>query len=128
MAPSDALAVVHRLFDAGEWSPETLERHADDVWHPDIEYAPLEEPDRTIRGPDALSRYYASWSDVFGSAEVEVLETELLDTDEVLVHLCVRGAGRASGTPFEFAFWSLYAVEDGRVRSIREYRERPGAS
>jgi ketosteroid isomerase-like protein len=103
---------------------------AAEFWHPDIEWRAVEgaaDDVGTIRGVEAVRRYYEDWFDTLEELRAEVAEV-MFDADErVAAAIRNSGRGRLSGVPVHGSYYVACTVRDGRIVSGREYGTRAQA-
>jgi ketosteroid isomerase-like protein len=103
---------------------------AAEFWHPDIEWRAVEgaaDDVGTIRGVEAVRRYYEDWFDTLAELRAEVTEV-IFDADErVAAAIRNSGRGRVSGVPVHGRYYVACTVRDGRIVSGREYGTRAQA-
>ena len=88
----------------------------------DIEYLPVEEAE-TLRGFDAVRRYFESWVETWEEFRAE--PTEFLDSGAcVIAGEALRGRGDLSGVEVAMEFWSVSRLRDGKVIRRDEYLDR----
>jgi ketosteroid isomerase-like protein len=103
---------------------------AAEFWHPDIEWRAVEgaaDDVGTIRGVEAVRRYYEDWFDTLEELRAEVAEV-MFDADErVAAAIRNSGRGRLSGVPVYGSYYVACTVRGGRIVSGREYGTRAQA-
>src|SRR5205085_4979857 len=100
---------------------------AAEFWHPDIEWRAVEgaaDDVGAMRGAAALRSYYEDWIDTLEDLTAEVEEVIAEAGDRIAVVVRNSGRGRASGAPAEGRYYVACTVEDGLIRSGREYATR----
>ena len=115
--------IVRGIWEAFARFEFPVEAFADDVeWH-----TASDLPDReTCRGVPAVQRMLAEgWALV---VEPACRAEELVDAgDSVVVRWRGWGKGRTSGIPVEWHEAHTYALRDGKVAQVREFRSWPEA-
>ena len=99
------------------------------LWDPEIEWRAIEgalDDVGTIRGHDAMWRYYAEWVETIEDLRLDV---EILFEDDEVVAALIRnsGRGRVSGVPAAGAYYVACLVRDGRLVAGRESASRQEA-
>ena len=77
-----------------------------------------------MRGANAVRAYYQDWIDTFEDLSAEVEEVIVEAGDRVAVAVRNSGRGRASGAPAGGRYYVACTVEEGLIRSGREYATR----
>jgi ketosteroid isomerase-like protein len=91
---------------------------ADIVWNP-IEELPAQGHD-AVRA--SLAHWKAEWEDY------ELIPEEFVDMgDRVVVTVCLRGRGRASGVEIDARFYDVYTLREGKIVRMDQFTERSEA-
>ena len=94
-------------------------------FHEAFEYLPNEEGG-SVRGHDALRRYFERWSEAWDNFDFG--PTEFLDAgDYVFVGLAMNGRGRGSGVEVRMEGWSVWLIRGERAARCEEYLDRAAA-
>lgn len=113
----------------GRLDADSLRYWYEDVWHPEIDWRAIEgAPDDSgvMVGRDRLRAYFEELQDAFEDIVVKPLDvTEVGDC--VVAEMHFTGRSRGAGVPAELVFAITCRVEDGRLRSGREYLTRDEA-
>jgi ketosteroid isomerase-like protein len=103
---------------------------AAEFWHPEIEWRAVEgaaDDVGLMRGAAAVRGYYEEWFEVLVDLRAEVEEVIVEAGDRVAVAVRNSGRGRASGAPAGGRYYVACTVEEGLIRSGREYATREEA-
>lgn len=105
--------VTHREF------AELPELYAEDavVEHP---FAPVDSPERLLRGRDELREHFSRAPEVDMRAE-DVLVHETADPEVIVAEFTYRGRVVATREPIEIGYVFVMRVRDGRIISSRDY-------
>jgi ketosteroid isomerase-like protein len=101
--------------------------HADCEHYPPREFveAGLWEP--CYRGREGYAKLMASWSDTGTDARIEPVELIDLGTRLVLLSEMAALTSRLGDVPLTRTYAHVYTLEDGRVRTLREYTDHAEA-
>jgi ketosteroid isomerase-like protein len=101
--------------------------HADCEHYPPREFveAGLWEP--RYRGREGYAKLMASWSDTGTDARIEPVELIDLGTRLVLLSEMAALSSRLGDVPLTRTYAHLYTLEDGKVRTLREYTDHAEA-
>jgi ketosteroid isomerase-like protein len=99
-------------------------------WHRDIEWTTMEgAPDDigVMRGHEACRAYVQDWLDLF--EHFTNVPVEIIDAggDHVVSVQRMAGRARLSGAATSLYYAILYTMDNGLIRSIREYATRAEA-
>ena len=78
------------------------------------------------RGPEALIEWLDEGDDAFHDFTVELVEVEELD-GHVVVSMCQRGRGKASGAEVDNRLTHVWTLRDGKGISLQSFSERDDA-
>ena len=126
MSPQSA-DVVRKQFEA--FAAGGVDAAAE-FWHPDIEWRAVEgaaDDVGVMRGANAVRGYYQDWIDTFEDLSAEVEEVIVDAGDRVAVAVRNSGRGRTSGAAVGGRYYVACTVEEGLIRSGREYATREEA-
>jgi ketosteroid isomerase-like protein len=106
------------LVNAGDWDGLVA------LYHPEVELRDLQHaPDvsEMQRGPEAIIRVMASWTEVYDEFGAEVYE--YIDADPwVICDTCWHGKGKGSDMQIDLHVADAFEVQDGRiVRALVSY-------
>ena len=94
----------------------------DAVW----DFSEREMNPAVLHGPDAYRRDYEAAREVWEELRLE--PEEFFDAgDRIVVFVRQRGRGRGSGMEVEELLASVFTIADGKVTSMRLYRDRERA-
>jgi ketosteroid isomerase-like protein len=119
--------VVRRHFEAFESGDVDASA---EFWHPDIEWRAVEgaaDDVGSMRGHDALRRYYQDWIDTLDELRAEVEDVLFEADDRVVAVVRSSGRGRASGVHAEGRYYVACVVRGGQIVAGREYGTREEA-
>jgi ketosteroid isomerase-like protein len=101
--------------------------HADCGHYPPREFveAGLWEP--CYRGREGYARLMASWWDTDTAAHVEPVELLDFGTHVVLLSELSTSTSRLAGVPLTRTYASVWTLQDGKIRTVREYTSHDAA-
>src|SRR5215212_4309297 len=110
--------------ETGEWTLETIEWWAENVWHPDIEWRAIEgAPDDVglMKGRDRLRRHYGEWLEMFDGIRHEVVSRHEVG-DLVVLALRLTASAKSTDMPLELNYSVVHELnDDGELVRGREY-------
>jgi ketosteroid isomerase-like protein len=94
--------------------------------HPEIEWFPLDENRRLLRGIEAAVRNRNEWLDAWDEHRFDVDDVAAEgDSVIVLVHISARGKG--SGAAVDVRFYAHFKLRDDKVVYIYDHADRGAA-
>jgi ketosteroid isomerase-like protein len=78
------------------------------------------------RGPEALLEWLDEGDEAFDDFAVDVLEVEELD-GHVVVSMCQRGRGKASGAEVDDRITHVWTVRNGRATRLQSFAQHDDA-
>src|SRR3954454_7213586 len=107
----DVMRRANASFNARDWAALI------ELYHPDVELRDLQHaPDipEVVRGPRALDRVVATWSEVYDEFGAEVCD--YIDTDPWLIcDASCHGKVKGSDVPISLRVADAYEINDGKI-------------
>ena len=91
---------------------------------PDIVWNPTEES--AAQGHDAVRASLVRWKSEWDDYELRPEEFEHRG-DRVVVAVCLRGRGRASGVEVDARFYDVFTLRDGKIVRMDQFTQRSEA-
>ncbi len=96
------------------------------VFHPEIEWYPIEENRTATHGIEAALWNRNQWLETWEEHHLDVEEV-IEDGDDVVAEVHITARGRGSGAEADVRFYAHFKVRDGRVAYIYDHDDRAGA-
>jgi ketosteroid isomerase-like protein len=120
---AEHLATIQQLYDAmNRRDLDALRALGKEHPHFSWESANDELDSHGRLGPEASLAYSRELFEIFDEVETEILETLDVGLDQVIMVVCHRVRGAASGARVDRREVHLWTVRDDRVDSLREFR------
>jgi ketosteroid isomerase-like protein len=110
-------------FNRGEAAP-TLAIFADDI---ECHVAPDLMNAGTYHGHQGYLDMVAGWGEAWETVTADVVGTEDLENDYLLVEIDQRAVGAVSGVPVRMSLYWLFQFVDGKVTRFHLYSDREAA-
>jgi ketosteroid isomerase-like protein len=98
-----------------------------ELTHPEIEWAPVEENHTVHRGLDEARRVAARWSESWSEYGGEIEEVIDAGADGIVLGFRTWARGAASGVDVEFRFYPHIKTREGKLIYLYEYATREQA-
>ena len=81
----------------------------------------------TYRGREAFENWMREWQEAWAEITLDVRGVEAIGDNHILVDVCQRAIGAASGVPVEMDIFQLIEVSDGEIKRFHLYPNRETA-